>query len=233
MASFPETFASLELPGIARAVRHEVFEFMAWVAERDTVLDIEAQRREIGERLDVMRAKIAAFVIAAFRAGKAVSFKNRLSPYPVFRTAAVILVPFLCTILPRVVVGTTRRPFSRKSTYSGFGFWGVFGANSAFIPAMGCRHHCAGFGRVGSAFEGTWTAFCAHPFFYSPAGLAFGTQTIMPAGIPAVTGSFFPHPARPTPLLAAVNSAQEFLKRYTRFCRDTFCRSDFRLSHNY
>lgn len=85
----PKSFTALEFSYVARAVRFVVFEFVAWMAKGQSIANIVPQLWVSCERLDVMRAEIAAFGVAALLACVLVACEHCIAPHSVLRLPTI------------------------------------------------------------------------------------------------------------------------------------------------
>lgn len=88
----PERFTAFQSSLIAGTSRLEVFEFVAAMTKRDSVVDVISQFRMFSERFDVVGSEVAASRIAALSAGVLVANKNRISPDSISRVSPTVFV---------------------------------------------------------------------------------------------------------------------------------------------
>lgn len=118
-----ERVAAFRLSQIANAVRLVVFQFVAVVAQRQSVANIESQLRVGGEWLQVMRTKISAAFVTTLLTGEFVASENRKSPLLVFDGPAVAAVSLAHSMREGVVL---RSAWCSLASYSGDSLTGLF-----------------------------------------------------------------------------------------------------------
>lgn len=106
--------APLAFSQVSHAFGLEVFEFVAVVAQRNSVRDFKSKLRKFGKRFDMMSAQIAAFATSAFSTGVFIALKNCRSPDFIFRRAATFQITLMFAVGISVMIFATRRPFSRN-----------------------------------------------------------------------------------------------------------------------
>ena len=125
-ASFPEPFASFQLAHVADAVRLEVAQFVAGMAQRHAVGYVIGQFGKFGHRLVVMRAKVAAFLVTAVAASVVVALKNRRAPGDVFRRPTQAEIALKRAVPVGVVILAFRSPLLGDRRDFGARLQGVF-----------------------------------------------------------------------------------------------------------
>lgn len=121
----PKTFAALQLPLVANAVRLEVPKLMARMAERHPVIDVICQLGKLAHRLFVMSAKVSAFVVSAVPARESITLENGSSPSDVFGLPSKAQIALELSMPIGVVAFTPRSSLARESRNPRLSFFRV------------------------------------------------------------------------------------------------------------
>jgi hypothetical protein len=130
---FPKAFPSLRPAGVPDAIGLEVLQFVAGVAKRYSIGDIEPKLRVISKWFYVVCPQIPTFVTSAFLAGVTVSLKDRVSPCFIFGFTPIVFCTLCCSMFIVVMVGTSRSALAGNCANAILRFFGVRLAKSVFI----------------------------------------------------------------------------------------------------
>lgn len=150
---FPKPLTALHLPLVANAVRLEVPEFMAWMAERSAVAHAVGEFRELSHRLFMVRPEIAASVVATITTAIPISLEHGCPPNGVFRRAAKAQVALRLPITIGVVGRASRCALARDSRYPRPSFRRVLLAEPALVALTRYPHFFNSLGRVRAPLE--------------------------------------------------------------------------------
>ncbi len=155
---FPQLFATLQLSHIADAVGLKVFQFVASVAQRFTVVDVVHKFWVGPHRLYVVRAEVAASRVVAGRvlAGVVVSREHRLSPFTVFNRSAKVEISLGFSMLVRRVIHAARGAKPNSLTDFCPSLCCVFYAETKSLAFFRCTLLCLCLLGVFVAFEKRW-----------------------------------------------------------------------------
>ena len=138
----PESFAALQLADVADAVRFIVPQFVARMAERNSVADVVGQLRKVCNRLVVVCAKVATSIIAAVTTFVVVSRENRVTPSNVFRLASKTQMVLAPAMRIGVMTFSARSSLASNLTHTGASFSGVlFSDCGSFQSAFNSLSH--------------------------------------------------------------------------------------------
>lgn len=136
--SLPETFASLQLSRVADAVRLEMPQFMAWVAQRHAIGHFVSKLRKFCERLLVVRAEVSSGSVAAVTAGVVVAGEHGIPPFKVLRRSPQAEIPLSLSVNERVVLSASRGALACYRSNPGFRLIGMPLAEPIGWPPL-CR----------------------------------------------------------------------------------------------
>lgn len=137
----PKTFATLQLPLVANAVRLEVPKLMARMAERHSVIDVICQLGKLAHRLFMMSAKVAALVVSAVPARKSITLENGSSPSDVFGLTPKAQIALELSMPIGVMVFAPCSSLARNSGNPRFGFFGVLLSDPVGWPVLRGNAH--------------------------------------------------------------------------------------------
>jgi len=150
--SAPQALAPLSLALVANAVRFEMAQFMARMAQRHAVVDVVRQIRPLGERLLVMRPKVAAAIIAAIPAAISITLENGSAPRDVLRATTQIQIALTLPVAVSVVAGPAGCALFRNGRNLRYRFRGVLFPEAVRWTAFGSLAHCQ-LGSLGVPFS--------------------------------------------------------------------------------
>lgn len=232
--SLPETFASFHFPNVPGAFGLEVLQFVARVAERDAVVNGEAEFRVSCERHDMVSAQIAALRITASLTRETVAGEHGVSPRLVFWQTSIVEGALRRAVLVVRVVFTSlpsgRRELSRTNIRS-FGR----GARDAFLLALAPRQRRAnlrsGLLGVNLTLEGGNAPLGGFTRLHSSTRRARGGTSIAARGVYAEKFDGEPFLTLRAVLLPRVTFRTKFFFRNTDTLRGSLYRTVFSLRH--
>ena len=212
--------------GENQMLRLAVLQFVARLAERNAVRDVESQFRVVGKGLDVMGVKIPAARIAAPLASEVVAAEHVETPSLVLQRDPL---PHAFGVLA-IFVTMARITAWRALSYDG----ADFASSLDRVPdtrALGWlaysreRHFLFRFVSVVLPFEGGNSATERRiRIIGRTAGLADRSKAIPPASVNAKAIAFNPTAAGVAPLKALLNSSLVFFHAYTdALCGNLHC----------
>lgn len=110
---FPQAFAALQSSRVADAIRFEVSQFVARMAQSHAVADIVGKLGMVGHWLFVVSTQIAASIVAAVSACISIALKYSRAPCNVFRASSQAEGALELTAAVGVVLFPARGSFTR------------------------------------------------------------------------------------------------------------------------
>ena len=206
--------------------RLAVLQFVARLAERNAVRDVESQFGVFGKGLDVMGVEIPAASIAAPLAGKVVTAEHIEAPSLVLHREALVTALRQLTVFVRVAFLTAGRSLTRGGAYLPSCFDGMRNTQALGWLTHPCLRHLL-FGFVGVAHpleRGHSATERRVGIIGSAARFADRGESISTAPVDMKTVTFDPTAASVAPLKALLNSLLVFLYGYAdSFCSDLHC----------
>ncbi len=206
--------------------RLAVLQFVARLAERNAVRDVEPQFGIVGKGLDVMGVEIPAARIAAPLASEVVTAEHVEAPALVLHRKALVTALRQLAILERVTFLTAGRSLSRDNANLAACLDGMGNAKALGWLAFSCKRHLL-LGIVSVAHtlkRGHSAAQRRIGIIGRTAGLADRGKSITATLIDVEAVTFNPAAASVAPLKALLNSLLVFLNGYAdSFCSNLHC----------